>query len=134
MSLHRRNPKRDAVEPAVMAVLEACGWSVTQISVKGGPDLLAGRRGETVLFEVKAEKGTLTDDQAIWHRDWRGAPVVVLRSAEAAAAYSVGQWDRLPRADRPTRRKRTGKTAGATATARSDGRTVDTLPDDADPF
>lgn len=76
--------RRDANEPEVVSALEICGATVTRLSVPGGPDLLVGFRGRTWLVEVKSAKGKLNPAQAKWHADWRGDPVVVVRSADDA--------------------------------------------------
>jgi Archaeal holliday junction resolvase (hjc) len=103
MSLHRRNPRRDASEADIVDTLEACGWSVTRLSIAGGPDLLAGRRGETLLVEVKSSTGTLSEAQTVWHLNWRGAPVAIFRNGDDAVAYSLGQYSAPPP---PARRRR----------------------------
>jgi hypothetical protein len=60
-------------------------YSLAEISrAKGLPDLILGYRGLNVLIEVKGLKGKLNRTQQSWHLDWRGAPVVILRSPEEA--------------------------------------------------
>ena len=80
----------DAGHHAVVHHLKACGWSVTDLAQvgKGCPDLLIGRRGVTYLAEIKASaedtkdrrQRNLRESQRVWLREWRGGPVVVLRS------------------------------------------------------
>jgi hypothetical protein len=55
---------------------------------QGKPDLLVGFRGRNVLLEVKdgakpPSRRKLTDDEADWHRDWRGQVDVVESKEEA---------------------------------------------------
>lgn len=71
MSLSRRNPRRDTVEPAIVEALQALGWTITRVSGKGAPDILARRQGHAsglpsglcFGFEIKAEKGRRTKAQ-----------------------------------------------------------------------
>jgi hypothetical protein len=94
MSLHRRDARRDDGEVDIIAALRAAGASVTQISGKGVPDLLVGFRGATYLCEVKAPVGPrggasrsgqkLAASQKKFKAEWRGSPVHVVRSVEAA--------------------------------------------------
>lgn len=80
--------KRDASEPAIIATLKAAGWSVQQLHIPGGPDLLCGAYGSFVgVAEVKSGKAALRDEQTDWHQRWRGVPVRVLRTADDAMAW-----------------------------------------------
>jgi len=57
--------RRDAIEPAVIQALKACGVQVWQISGAGLPDLLCKRQGRWMPLEVKSgEKARLTAIQA----------------------------------------------------------------------
>jgi hypothetical protein len=51
---------------------------------------VCGIDGVTDLVEIKFEKGTLTSDQQIFHRDWKGSPVVIVRT-HADVVIHVGQ-------------------------------------------
>lgn len=77
MSLHRRNPRRDANEPAIVDALLAAGATIYRLSGKGQPDLLVRFRGIWTPLEVKTTTGRLTKAQAAI--DW---PIV--RSVEDA--------------------------------------------------
>jgi hypothetical protein len=92
MSLHRRNPKRDANEGPIVDTLEALGFSVVRLSIPGGPDLLVGRHQQTLLAEVKAEDGQLRPEQVEWQARWNGSPVVILRTVEDACDLAQSQW------------------------------------------
>ena len=80
MTIHRRNAKRDANEPEIIAFLKAAGASVERLSTKGLPDLLIGYRQKTYLVEVKGEGKKLNANQVDFVSGWKGWPVVVIRS------------------------------------------------------
>lgn len=84
MSLHRRNPRRDAGEAAIVDALRLVGVSVRQLSGRGVADLLCGLHGVNHLVEVKARKGRVTSDQQAFTAEWRGGPVQIARSVEDA--------------------------------------------------
>lgn len=67
MTLHRRNPRRDLNEPAVVEYLNRAGAVVCRISSKGVPDLLVGYRGTWIMLEVKQPGGKLKDSQELFH-------------------------------------------------------------------
>lgn len=80
----RRAARRDNNEDAIVQALRASGWSVAFLSGAGTPDLVIGRPGALLLVEVKAKNGKLTPDQEQWHREWRGAKPVIVRSVDEA--------------------------------------------------
>ena len=84
MSLHRRNPRRDLNERAIIAALEACGCSVQPLSAAGCPDLLVGKGGKVALVEVKQPKGRFKPAQIAWRENWRGPAPVTVRSVDEA--------------------------------------------------
>lgn len=63
MTVHGRAEKRDAVEPAIVAVLRRVGASVRRLSAPGLPDLIVAYHGRVVLLEVKRRGGKLTPAQ-----------------------------------------------------------------------
>jgi hypothetical protein len=69
-----------------VGALRKTGWSVEFLSMKDGPDLLLGLGGMTYLAEVKTGKAKLRPGQFIWHAQWGGSRVVVLRSVDDALA------------------------------------------------
>jgi hypothetical protein len=86
----RRAAKRDAIEPDVIATLEAFGCYVWRLDQP--VDLLCGYRGRTYLVEVKSGKrGRLTGGQVDFIAAWRGGPVEIVRSADEALAM-VKRW------------------------------------------
>jgi hypothetical protein len=90
MSMPRHNAKRDASEPAIVAVLERVGFSVYRLDKP--VDLLCGFRGRNYLVEVKTgTKGYgkgLNANQQSFADDWRGSPVFTLHSVDDAVAFS----------------------------------------------
>lgn len=78
--------KADRNQPEIVEALERAGASVVDLTDlgKGVPDLLVGREGHTVLMEVKGEKAKLRPSQEAFLREWRGAPVTVVRSVDEA--------------------------------------------------
>lgn len=86
MTLHRRNPRRDGPESAVVEYLKRAGALVHRLSGTGVPDLLVGYRGRWLLFEVKAATGRLQPAQLLFH-DAAAAldlPCYVIHSPEDA--------------------------------------------------
>ena len=80
MTIHRRNAKRDANEPEIIAFLKAAGASVERLSTKGLPDLLIGYRQKTYLVEVKGEGKKLNANQVDFVAGWKGWPVEIGRA------------------------------------------------------
>ncbi len=66
MSLHRRNPRRDGNERALVAGWRAVGAKVYHVSGKGLPDVLVLHRGVLRGFEIKTATGRLTEHQGDW--------------------------------------------------------------------
>lgn len=85
MTIHRRNPKRDQNEPAIVAALEQIGFRVRRISEAGFADLAAYHRAYGVLLiEVKSARGRLTKAQLEHRAD--GWPVHIVRSVDDVLA------------------------------------------------
>ena len=92
----RRAAKVDANQKIVVKALRSAGATVQHLHAVGAgcPDLLVGFRGINYLIEVKDGKKPpsarkLTDDQVIWHRDWRGNAHVVKSVTEALAVLGL---------------------------------------------
>lgn len=86
----RRAAKVDSNQWKVVLALRQRGASVQCLhSVgQGCPDLLVGYQGKNFLIEVKdgslaPSKRRLTDDEKIWHWQWRGQVRVVNSVDEA---------------------------------------------------
>jgi Holliday junction resolvase len=89
MSLHRRNPRRDANETEIVRALEAQGFVVDRVSGAGIPDLLISKGGAMWLAEVKMPKGTFKPSQVLWRQRFQGPVPVTLRSVEDALHFSL---------------------------------------------
>jgi hypothetical protein len=77
--------KIDINQPQIVKDLRAEGASVQILSAvgKGCPDILVGYNEVNYLMEIKYLKGTLTDDQRVWHSTWLGKVYIVRTSQEA---------------------------------------------------
>ena len=83
MSLHRRNPKRDANEAVLFRAFKAAGCAVLPISAPGAPDaVIFTPAGKGLLVECKALRGTLSEPQKRFHASWRGPEIHVVRSID----------------------------------------------------
>lgn len=91
MALFRRAAKRDAAEAAVIEALRLYGFTVQQVSIPHGPDLLIGRDDITRVAEVKTGKGKLKAGQLDWWNSWRGNRVLVLRTVDDVKDVSL-RW------------------------------------------
>jgi Holliday junction resolvase len=88
--------RRDANHAAIVDALRNLGCSVTDLGSvgKGVPDLLVGYDGKTVLIEVKNPARKTRGDNAAktlerqqrFREIWRGSPVHVVETIEAAIA------------------------------------------------
>lgn len=81
--------KADGNQAEIVRALVAVGCSVTWIRgvhSPGAPDLLVGHAGRTYLMEVKAKKGRRLPSQKHWWANWRGGPLVEVRTIEEALA------------------------------------------------
>lgn len=87
--------KVDANQPEIVKALRQVGCTVSHLHKVGAgiPDLLVGRNGVNYLLEIKdgakapsAQK--LTEDQVIWHDEWKGQKEVV--NSVNAALKAVG--------------------------------------------
>ena len=94
-----RKHHRDASHPEIQRELEQLGASVVDTSKLGDdfPDMVVGFCRQTFLIEAKSAKGDLSDGQSEFARDWRGSPVVVLRSREQAREWYLRQRHELAR-------------------------------------
>lgn len=96
--------RRDSTHADIRDELRALGASVFDTADMGSsfPDLVVGVAGSTFLVEAKSAKGDLSDGQATFAQTWRGSPVVVLRSREAAREWLIRTRHELSRRnDRP---------------------------------
>jgi hypothetical protein len=99
---------RDKAEPPTVAALKLDGWSVSRLEPVGNdhglPDLVIGRDNWTTLAEVKNPQGPkggrkdrrLTDHQARWHAEWRGAtPLILDGDTPVDNLAKANEWLRL---------------------------------------
>ena len=88
----RARHKIDAGQPAIVKALREAGYSVCHLTQGGGvPDLLvscydAGGFAHMWLLEVKEPKGTLTDAQRAFMRNW-ATPIFVVHTPEEALDF-----------------------------------------------
>jgi hypothetical protein len=91
VSLNRYAKKRDAVEREVFDALRDCGFSVEPLDRPC--DALVGYRRRMWLVECKTgDKGygkALNANQQKFADNWRGPPIVILRSATDAIDWAV---------------------------------------------
>lgn len=87
----RKRAKLDVNHLEIVATLRGCGATVISLANVGGgvPDLLVGYSGQTCLMEIKdgnkpPSQTRLTTDQLYFHKHWRGGPLVVVDSIDAA--------------------------------------------------
>lgn len=94
-SVGRELMKSDAPTKRIVAALREVGASVAYILSRPGrgqaglPDLLVGFGGRNYLLEVKAEKGQLSSEQILFHEEWRGRRIDVVKN-EADALIAIG--------------------------------------------
>lgn len=87
----RRAAKVDANQRPIVKQLreifgEDCVLDLSGVG-RGCPDILVGVRGVNLLMEIKTDKGTLTTDQKIFHREWAHyGQVAVIHTLEEALA------------------------------------------------
>lgn len=75
-AIRRRSPERD-IQRAIVSLLRWHGWMVREISQQkyvtgdliGVPDLIAWKRGVTLLIEVKAPGGRVRRSQRLFAQD-----------------------------------------------------------------
>ena len=86
----RRAARADRNQPEVVTLLRRLGASVQHLHTigKGCPDILVGAYGRNWLVEIKDDTlpksgQALTEDEADWHRAWKGQICVVRNLDEA---------------------------------------------------
>ena len=104
MVASRHSPRVDATQHEIVVALRGVGCTVVSLAAVGAgvPDLLVGwmspRGKRMLLMEVKAARGPrgggggyLTPAQMKFWGEWRGTPIVTVRSVdEALAALGAG--------------------------------------------
>jgi hypothetical protein len=78
----RHAARTDANQAAIVSALRLHGCSVYYLKLP--VDLLVGKKGKTVLVEVKTETGGYTRAQIGFMQTWNGGPVATIRDVEGA--------------------------------------------------
>ncbi len=75
----------DRNQPEIVSALRKAGVSVQILSAvgQGCPDILAGYNEVSYPIEIKMPGGKLTDDQRVWHSEWKGKVWIVYSAEEA---------------------------------------------------
>ena len=98
-SEHRSTKRVDANHGEIVYYLRQMGATVADTHEVGDgfPDIVVGFRGQTYLIEIKNPSGfnRLTTMERHWHHDWRGAPVLIVRSVDEALV-AIGAIVPLP--------------------------------------
>jgi Holliday junction resolvase len=87
--VYLRRKRRDATHKPIVKALRKVGASVVILADVGGdcPDILVGYGGKTLLMELKPPGGKVTEGQLDFQAKWRGGPVRVIESIEAALRF-----------------------------------------------
>jgi hypothetical protein len=101
-SFYRRH-RRDSTHPGIAKVLLSFGFSVKDTSKLGDdyPDMVVGLAGITDMVEAKSVDGELSDGQSKFAKNWRGAPIVVLKSEAEAIEWATRTRHERRRTDAP---------------------------------
>jgi len=93
----KRGGNPDANQKAIVDAYRSLGASVEILSGVGHgcPDILVGICGQTILVEIKTEKGKLRPEQLKWHGTWRGARPVIIRSVQDAIGHIMYERRKL---------------------------------------
>ena len=84
MSLNRYAKKRDKSEKALVEYLRASGCTVYLTDQP--TDAIVGFQGQTFIVEFKTGNKPLNENQKKFIDEWKGAPVIVMRTIEDAKA------------------------------------------------
>ena len=90
-----RRGRQDANASAIIKALKRCGATIIDMhSVGGGvPDIVCGYQGRSVLMEIKARpqatNAAVRERQETFAREWKGSPVITVRS-ELEALQAIG--------------------------------------------
>lgn len=92
----RRRGKVDRNQPEIVRALRQAGASVLSMSDlgDGAPDIAVGLRGQTFFFEIKdglakPSERRLTEQEKLWHQNWRGHVEVVESVKDALRAVGL---------------------------------------------
>jgi len=85
--------KVDQNHQEIVAVLRQVGVTVQDLSQvgKGCPDIVCGWKGKNYFFEIKTEKGKLSNKQKEWFRYWNGHKAVIRNEYDAFEEMGIAQ-------------------------------------------
>jgi hypothetical protein len=91
-----RARRQDSNSAAIVKALRKIGVQVYDTGrmaqfIPGFPDLLVVGVGQVHLLEIKTENGELTKDQIDFHAEWRGPPIIIVRSPEEAVMWASNE-------------------------------------------
>ena len=92
----RKAARIDSNQREIVAFLKIIGASVTSLAAvgRGCPDLLVGFKGMNYLFEIKGEKGKVSNCQQLWHASWNGM-VHVIRSVDDLSFLLIKEFHEM---------------------------------------
>jgi len=87
--VYYRRHRRDATHKSIVEALRKLGASVVVLADVGGncPDIAVGYGGKTYLMELKPPGGKVTEGQLDFQAKWRGGPLRVIESVDAALRF-----------------------------------------------
>ena len=103
-----RKHHRDTTHKPITEVLQKFGWTVVDTSavgalVPGFPDMVIGIGGTaTDMVQAKTgDKADFTPAEIKFEKNWRGKPIIVLKSVEEAIVWATRTRHELRRAHEP---------------------------------
>jgi hypothetical protein len=87
----RLRAKTDENQADIVEALRKRGFQVVLMhSVgRGFPDTIVAKDRKMKLVEIKAQKGRLTDSQTVFHSNWVGPCIEIIRSVEEALRFQL---------------------------------------------
>ena len=87
--VYYRRHARDKTHKPIVEALRSVGASVVILADVGGdcPDIMVGYGGKTFLMELKSPGGKVTPGQIDFQAKWRGGPLRVVESIDAALRF-----------------------------------------------
>lgn len=83
--LARRFAKKDLNHAEMVAFFRSLGCYVVDVaSLPKFCDILVGIEGVNVLVEIKSGKNGLTADEKLFHKEWTGAEIFIIRNEKEA--------------------------------------------------
>lgn len=87
----RLKAKVDKNQPVIVEVLRKRGFQVICMHAvgRGFPDLIVAKNRDSWLVEIKDGNERLTDRQTVFHSEWQGKPIQILRSLDDALRFPL---------------------------------------------